>query len=379
MDKVEWTKPRELTARKPVRVIMINGFLGAGKTTAMAALARCFAGRGLKTAFVTNDQAASLVDSASLRSFGSPVGEVAGGCFCCRFSDLVDSIRAVLESEPDVVLCESVGSCTDLAATVINPLRLFYREILTLAPFTVVADPQRAKECVLGEAEPTFPEEVAYIYRKQLEEADLIALGKVDTIPTDEAVRIGRSLDQRFGRPVLRCSPLRGDGIADWADRLLSAAPSGSHLLADIDYDTYARGEAALGWLNMTVEVTGAPTFEPLSLAREVIEEMRSSCAGSAEIAHLKVAIGSGAGYTRANLAGTDLLADVQGEGSALSEGTMIVNARIAMDPGSLREAAERALQSAASRSRATAAVTAIRSFRPGYPRPPYRVQEVVA
>jgi len=327
-----------------------------------------------------NDQAANLVDSASLRSSGSPVGEVAGGCFCCRFSDLVDSIQMVLGCDPDIVLCESVGSCTDLAATVINPLRLFYREILTLAPFTAVVDPHRAKECVLGESAPTFPEEVAYIYRKQLEEADLIALAKVDTIPADEADRIGRSLEQRFGRPVLRCSPLRGDGIADWADRLLSAAPSGSHLLADIDYDTYARGEAALGWLNMTAEVTGAPTFEPLSLARGVIEEMRSSCAGSAEIAHLKVAIGSGAGYTRANLAGTDLLADVQGaEDSRLSEGTMIVNARIAMDPGLLQEAAEHALQSAASRSRARASVTAIRSFRPGYPRPPYRVQEVVA
>jgi G3E family GTPase len=72
-----------------IRFVMIGGFLGAGKTTAMARLARHYLARGQRIGLVTNDQAHGLVDTTSLRAQGFPVAEVAGACFCCRFDDLV--------------------------------------------------------------------------------------------------------------------------------------------------------------------------------------------------------------------------------------------------------------------------------------------------
>ena len=64
---------------------MVGGFLGAGKTTTLARLAKHYMQQGLNVGIVTNDQADDLVDTNMLRSLGFEVGEVAGACFCCNF------------------------------------------------------------------------------------------------------------------------------------------------------------------------------------------------------------------------------------------------------------------------------------------------------
>ena len=65
------------------RYVMIGGFLGAGKTTAVDLFAQALTGRGMRVGLITNDQSTGLVDTAVLRSRG-----FAGGCFCCRFDSL---------------------------------------------------------------------------------------------------------------------------------------------------------------------------------------------------------------------------------------------------------------------------------------------------
>src|SRR5207245_8929631 len=125
---------RKRSPMKRLRFILIGGFLGAGKTTTMARLARSYRNRGQQVALVTNDQAQDLVDTTSLRAQGFAVEEVAGACFCCRFDDLVDKVGALQTHErPDVFLAEPVGSCTDLVATVVQPLRDLYGERFDVA------------------------------------------------------------------------------------------------------------------------------------------------------------------------------------------------------------------------------------------------------
>src|SRR5260221_11814258 len=112
------------------RIAFVGGFLAAGKTTAMSAAARALAARGSRVGAITNDQATGLVDTATLAALGVHVAEVAGGCFCCRFSDLVEAADGILAQSPDVLFCEAVGSCTDLVATVAERLAGFYREAI---------------------------------------------------------------------------------------------------------------------------------------------------------------------------------------------------------------------------------------------------------
>src|SRR3954465_12418658 len=124
------------------RYIMIGGFLGAGKTTAVARLPHRLSERGLKVGLITNDQGRELVDTAMLRAKGFATEEIPGGCFCCRFNSLVDAAAKLTETAlPDAFIAEPVGSCTDLVATVTYPLRRMYGESFAIAPLSVLVDP----------------------------------------------------------------------------------------------------------------------------------------------------------------------------------------------------------------------------------------------
>src|ERR1043165_5826429 len=177
------SKSENLPRSGRARYIMIGGFLGAGKTTAVAKLAQRLTDSGLRVGLITNDQGRELVDTKMLRAKGFATEEIPGGCFCCRFNSLVDAAeRLTAATRPDVFIAEPVGSCTDLVATVTYPLRRIYGDRFTIAPLSVLLDPQRALRAFgLGEGR-AFSDKVLYIYRKQIEEADLVIINKCDTV-----------------------------------------------------------------------------------------------------------------------------------------------------------------------------------------------------
>src|SRR5205823_9536448 len=101
------------------RYVMIGGFLGAGKTTAMLRVGRLLADRGVRVGLITNDQSSGLVDTAMVSAAGFAVEEITGGCFCRRFNSLMEAAENLgARATPEVFLAEPVGSCTDLKATV---------------------------------------------------------------------------------------------------------------------------------------------------------------------------------------------------------------------------------------------------------------------
>ncbi|MEA2544313.1 MAG: hypothetical protein QOH35_5679, partial [Acidobacteriaceae bacterium] len=132
-------------------VVLVGGFLGAGKTTLILAAARELQRRGLRSAMVWNDQGKDLVDSRYAELSGMRSGEVTGGCFCCRLSELIDAIGDLRTHAPDVIFAEPVGSCTDLSATVLRPL-LEYSDTYQLSPLTVLVDPLRAGAMLQADA-----------------------------------------------------------------------------------------------------------------------------------------------------------------------------------------------------------------------------------
>jgi G3E family GTPase len=155
-----------MSSPSKARYLMIGGFLGAGKTTAIGKLARHLSDQGLKVGLITNDQAGGLVDTKLLRGQGFATEEIAGGCFCCRFNTLVDAAARLNDaSKPDVFIAEPVGSCTDLVATVTYPLRRMYGDNFTVAPLSVLVDPVRARRVFGLETGGTFSSKVTYIFR----------------------------------------------------------------------------------------------------------------------------------------------------------------------------------------------------------------------
>src|SRR6185295_1222422 len=109
-----------------MKLYLIGGFLGSGKTTAIVNASRQLILENKKVAVITNDQGDQQVDSALIKSLDIPGKEVINGCFCCNYNQLDGQIQALTEDfHPDVIFAESVGTCTDLVATIAKPLAIF--------------------------------------------------------------------------------------------------------------------------------------------------------------------------------------------------------------------------------------------------------------
>jgi len=356
------------------RYLMVGGFLGAGKTTALLQLAQHYRTLGQRVGLITNDQSTGLVDTALLSHHGFPVEEITGGCFCCRFNTLTEAAAKLTEANmPDLFLAEPVGSCTDLAATVSYPLRRLYGDNFTVAPYTVLIDPTRAERILGLNAGKSFSPQVVYIYRKQLEEADIIGINKIDTLTEDRLERLMEAVRTSFPKSnIITLSARTGDGIQAWAE-LLDAAPQDTRATMDLDYGTYADGEALLGWINLTALVEG-DEFDGneylVSMFNEIQQVLQHS---GIEIAHLKATLApdDGADLAIANLTRGDGSVELSHSlDGGFCSGELIVNLRAEGDPDVIASL----LRDMLSRdSGVRVSIGHLEAFRPGKPMPTHR------
>jgi G3E family GTPase len=358
--------------------IMVGGFLGAGKTTAMLRLAEHFTQRGQRVGLITNDQSQGLVDTSIVMSKGYPVQEITGGCFCCRFSSLTDAAaRLTRKARPDVFLAEPVGSCTDLRATVQYPLRRMYGDNYRIAPLSVLVDPTRASRILGLEPGPSFSRKVLYVYEKQLEEADLIVINKSDLLGPEQRIALERALTSRFPQAAtVTVSARAGANLDDWFARL--SGPLASWPAMEVDYDTYAEGEALLGWLNATCSASSPTPFDGNRLLRRLADDIRQRLAAAGiEVAHLKMTLAPDTGNDIAvlNLVRTDTEPEQPHRLSeALMQGELLVNLRAEGDPGTLKSMAMAGLDAIGQAMSVALAVDHIEHFRPGRPQPTHRM-----
>ncbi len=359
-----------------IRYVMVGGFLGAGKTTALGRLAAMYQRVGKSVGIVTNDQATDLVDTNTLRGQGFDVGEVAGACFCCNFNELMDTIARLGESaRPDVILAEPVGSCTDLVATVIQPLKRLFDAEFDIAPYCVILKPSHGKKILSGAAQTGFSPKAEYILKKQLEEADAVLLNRVDELAAEDVESLQELVAAHIpGRPILRVSARTGAGFDGLFEFLAQEGDFGRRIL-DIDYDTYAEGEAELGWLNSSQTVQAAENFSLDAFLLELVRELkRELLEAGAEPAHLKT-IGLWEGFFGvANLISSDSEPELSLPSNCqVREIDLIVNARVACDPDLLRTIVGRVVERVAAARGAVVENPQTQSFRPGRPVPTHR------
>jgi hypothetical protein len=339
-------------------VIFVGGFLGAGKTTLILAAARELKKRGMRCAAILNDQSDALVDMQLAELHGIPSGEVTDGCFCCRLSDLATQLDAMLAYAPEVIFAEPVGSCTDISATVLHPLMQdgAYR----LAPFTVLADPLRAEALLQTDAD----EDIAFLFRKQLQEADLICVTKSDLYP---------KLPELGILHVRQISAQSGQGVAAWLDEVLAGELSAQKDVLDIDYARYAQAEAALAWLNFHAIFEAQVALSPAMLLGPWLDGLdRSLTEKGIQIVHLKAMVQSPTGYVKAAMCANGQEPAVEGEldASPSSRHELTLNLRALGDPETMTAIVERGLE----RFDGRFTERRIRCFRPAPPRPERRV-----
>ncbi len=363
------------------RYIMIGGFLGAGKTTAVGKLAHHLTQQGLKVGLITNDQASGLVDTKMLRSQGFATEEIAGGCFCCRFNTLMEAAsKLTADTKPDVFIAEPVGSCTDLVATVTYPLRRMYGNDFSISPLSVLVDPVRARRVFGLDEGGGFSSKVTYIFKKQLEEADLIVIGKSDLLSPESREELREALAKQFPEATILVASSREEtGLLPWFQHLMDDQ-QGEREVMELDYNVYADGEAMLGWLNATITLTCEDEFDANQYLRALAADIQARLgAASAEIAHLKMTFspddGIGGEIASINLVRTDYVPEL---GMALDEptsgGQLILNLRAEALPAILVAAASDALDHLeAAFPTVKAVIDHEEHFQPGRPTPTYR------
>ena len=363
-----------------VQVILVGGFLGSGKTTLLSRAAQYLKARGDRVALITNDQAPNLVDTEVLKRDGVAVGEVSGGCFCCKFDALATCLaETVRSSQADVVLGEPVGSCTDLSATVLQPLKDKYGDRYRLAPLTVLADPVRLKEAFRSVESRGFPDSVYYIFLKQLEEADAIVINKSDLFSSSELTILESQLKDRYPQtPVFSMSAKTGAGFEAWLAFTQAGGRTGQRL-AEVDYDLYAEGEAELGWLNARLQIQSVDTIDIEMFAEALLRHVRESLnAAHAETAHIKLLLTTDHGSVTANLVSGTMGPTVHGDVKGTPrEAGLLLNARVHILPEDLRAIIERSLR-AATGARMAARIMSLESFSPSRPQPTHRYSHVV-
>ncbi len=328
--------------------VLVGGFLGAGKTSLILAASRVLAGRGLRAAAILNDQGDELVDTRLALEHRLAADQVSGGCFCCRFSDLIEAADRLKAYEPDVIFAEAVGSCTDLAATVLRPLIEDYGSRFEAAPLTVVVDPATAAA--------SLDPDLEFLFRNQIAEADILCCSKAD-----------------LGLPALpgarQLSARTGEGVAEWLDEVLSGGCTPSTRLLDLDYARYAQAEAALAWMNCRAIVRPREAVSAPMLVGPLIERIdRDLTAAGIRIVHLKFIDQTPEGFLKVALCGNGREPEPEGALDASPAGAheLLLNLRAAGDPEGLR----RLVESAFADLPGTVDWRSMQCFRPSAPRP---------
>ena len=162
-----------------MKILLLSGFLGSGKTSALLQLASFLvrdSGReGTSVMIIENEIGEVGVDDKVLKARGLQVKELFAGCACCTGgADLLSDIRTIRDSMgPDWIIIEATGVAYPLQIKE-NVEACFRIPVKILA----LADAKRWKR---------LHAYMAQLIEGQVENADCILLNKVDLVEEAEA------------------------------------------------------------------------------------------------------------------------------------------------------------------------------------------------
>ncbi len=363
---------------KTVKLGIIGGFLGAGKTSTIIEIGKkLVADYRKRVAIITNDQGDELVDTKIVKDYGFEVGEVLGGCFCCKFPDFMASSEEILKkTNPDIILAEPVGSCTDIPATLHMPIRKFYRNTFKIAPHIVLVDAQKILK-MSSEMDLASPAtSTGYLVSHQIQEAEILAINKIDIVSPSQIDQIKEILKKLNSRAeIMLISAKNGTGMDVLSEKILNDEYK-NYYYPHVDYKVYGSAEADMGWLNGVWKVDSKQDFK----VREFIKDLLMTAAAeikqkNGEIAHVKLYFTNKKNFAKASFVSFDQ--DVCFTGlvpDKATTGELAINARVAIDHKELKQSILDSLEVVSSKYDAKLNTLKIESLSPPQPEPYHRI-----
>lgn len=171
-----------------MKVLIISGFLGAGKTTFIRELVKK---TRKKIAILENEYGAAGIDKDILKSdiadSSANIWEMTEGCICCSMkNDFAASVLTIANTvDPDYLVVEPTG--VGMLSGVIRSLQqIEYERITLLAPITIVD----------GQSYMRYQREYPALYRDQIASSYTIIVSKMERATTSELYQLKLELQK---------------------------------------------------------------------------------------------------------------------------------------------------------------------------------------
>ena len=182
-----------------VKIDIVSGFLGAGKTTLIKKLlAEAF--QGEQVVLIENEFGEIGVDGGFLKESGIQIREMNSGCICCSLvGDFGESLREVVATyHPDRILIEpsGVGKLSD----VIKAVQGVQQDVeMHLNSYTTVVD---AKKCKV------YMRNFGEFFNNQVQFAGTIVMSRTDIISEEKAQEAMEMLRQINPKAAIISTPI---------------------------------------------------------------------------------------------------------------------------------------------------------------------------
>ena len=195
-----------------MRMIVLGGFLGSGKTTILMKIANSFIGKGNKVAVLVNDIGEIGVDGKTLAAEGYNTTELPDGCVCCSLkSELQVAVRKIaLDIKPDVMLIEPTGLAL--------PSKI--KETLNDSEELFSDMPRFDEPEIIGVVDavrfPVFAAKKETFVRQQLEGSKAVLINKIDVASAKSLADTEMWLALNVGKvPMYKISAITGEGVKE--------------------------------------------------------------------------------------------------------------------------------------------------------------------
>ena len=159
-----------------MRIHVLGGFLGSGKTTILMKIASAYIEQGKKVSILVNEAGDIGVDGATLKGNGYNTTELPDGCICCSLTTgLMEAVTNIKNDlNPDVMIIEPTGLA--IPSRVVDILNLM-NNIYSSVDIIGVVDARRFH--IFTEKKPAFITE-------QIKGSDIVLMNKIDVATPEE-------------------------------------------------------------------------------------------------------------------------------------------------------------------------------------------------
>lgn len=182
-----------------IKIDIISGFLGAGKTTLIKKLLK-EAFQDEQVVLIENEFGEIGIDGGFLKEAGIQIREMNSGCICCSLvGDFGASLKEVVSKyHPDRILIEpsGVGKLSD----VIKAVQGVQNEVdIVLNSYTTVVD---AKKCKM------YMRNFGEFFNNQVEYAGAVIMSRTDIVDENKAMESMKMLREINGKAAIITTPI---------------------------------------------------------------------------------------------------------------------------------------------------------------------------